>query len=350
MFNVKMSSRNTIQGGIFLNNKNKYNQKNIKLIEGNQNMNNPDESKIDKLVQEYRGLVDRYEMNYEQFVYEKMNTDSNISELFGKVVQYPKDSTGKLYFVTQRGVRREIPRTGNNDNLVSKFIETAKYKSHECSATPIKINGTQFRALREGLPLQYEFNSQFGYNSQKCNDSWVIEGSKLLRDRVSDNIGWIDDLGNLYQFSDPNNKHSSCGDKIEILNGQEWSLLKHKTKKLTSADMCPSQTQPLQIQLNKDNQRMLDIAREIKMIVTDMQYNNTGKDEDIKVGTNNFNREKDRLLKKRQKIKALEKEIYALNGNIRDNTFGVKSVNLNYLAWGVSFVTIAGICFMISKK
>lgn len=350
MFNVKMSSRNTIQGNFFLNNKNKYNRKNIKIIEGIENINDSNETKINELVQEYRGLVDKYETNYQQYVYEKMNTDSNTSDLFGKVVQYPQDSTGKLYFVTQRGVRREIPKTNNGDNLVSKFIKTAKYKSHECSDIPEKINQTQFNALKEGLPLKSEFNSRTGYNSQKCNDSWVIEGSKLLRDRVSDNIGWIDDLGNLFQFVDPNNKHSSCGDKIEILNGQQWKLLNLKNKKLTSEDNCPSQTQPLQIELNKDNQRMLEIASEIKSIITDMQYNNSGKDEDIAVGTTNFNREKNNLLEKRKKIKALEKEIYALNGNIRDNNYSVKSVNLNYLAWGVSFVTIVGICFMMAKK
>ena len=69
MFNVKMSSSNTIQGGIFLNNKNKYKNKNIKLIEGNQNMyesleSPPNEKQVKRLVQEYRGLVDKYEMNY----------------------------------------------------------------------------------------------------------------------------------------------------------------------------------------------------------------------------------------------------------------------------------------------
>ena len=350
MFNVKMQSSNTIQGDIFLNNKNKYNNKNIKLIEGNQNMNEPNEKQVNRLVQEYRGLVDKYEMNYEQFVYEKMNTESNISELFGKVVQYPKGNTGKLYFVTQRGVRREIPRTGKADNVVSSFVKTKKYLSHECSTNPVKINGTQFRALKPGLPLKSDYHSKRGYISQKCNDSWVIEGSKLLRDRVSDNIGWIDDLENLYEFTDPNNKHPSCGDKIDILNGEQWGLISKKTKPLTSADVCPSQTQPLQLQLNKDNNRMLDIAKEIKSIVDHMKYTNRGKDAEIKVGANNFQLEKAKLLNKRKKIKALEKEIYSLEGNIRDNTFGVKSVNLNYLAWGVSLVTIAGIGFMISKK
>lgn len=355
MFNVKMSSSNTIQGGIFLNNKNKYKKKNIKLIEGNQNMyesleSPPNEKQVNRLVQEYRGLVDKYEMNYEQFVYEKMNTESNISELFGKVVQYPKNSSGKLYFVTQRGVRREIPRTRKGDNLVSAFVKTKKYQSHECSSTPVKINGTQFRALKEGLPLKSDYNSKRGYISQKCNDSWVIEGSKLLRDRVSDNIGWIDDLGNLYEFTDPNNKHPSCGDKIEILNGEQWGLITKKTKPLTKADVCPSQTQPLQIQLNKDNNRMLEIAKEIKSIVDSMKYDNRGKDAEIKVGSNNFQLEKAKLLNKRKKIEALEKELFSLEGNIRDNTFGVKSVNLNYLAWGISFVTIAGIGFMISRK
>ena len=64
----------------------KYKNKNINLIEGNQNMyesleSPPNEKQIKRLVQEYRGLVDKYEMNYEQFVYEKMNTESNISEL-----------------------------------------------------------------------------------------------------------------------------------------------------------------------------------------------------------------------------------------------------------------------------
>ena len=95
---------------------------------------------------------------------------------------------------------------------------------------------------------------------------------------------------------------------------------------------------------------MLDIAKEIKSIVDHMKYTNRGKDAEIKVGANNFQLEKAKLLNKRKKIKALEKEIYSLEGNIRDNTFGVKSVNLNYLAWGVSLVTIAGIGFMISKK
>lgn len=350
MLNVKMNSSNTIQGGNFLNNKNKYNNKNVKLIEGNDNMANDKSQEINRLVQEYRGLVDKYEMNYEQFVYEKMNTESNISELFGKVVQYPKEDTGKLYFVTQRGVRREIPRTGNVDNLVSEFVQTEKYKSHECGVPQI-INGTQFRALKEGLPLKTSYNSNSGHTSQKCNDPWVIDGSKLLKDRVSHNIGWIDDLGNLYEFTDPNNKHPSCGEGADHqINGQQWGLISKKTNPLTKVDVCPSQTQPLQLQLNKDNNRMLTIANEIKTIVDDMKIQNTGKDAKIIVGSNNFQLEKTRLLNKRKKIESLEKEIFSLEGNIRDNTFGVKSVNLNYLAWGVSFVTIAGIGFMISRK
>jgi len=350
MLNVKMNSSNTIQGGNFLNNKNKYNNKNVKLIEGNDNMANDKRQEINRLVQEYRGLVDKYEMNYEQFVYEKMNTESNISELFGKVVQYPKEDTGKLYFVTQRGVRREIPRTGNVDSLVSTFVQTEKYKSHECGAPQI-INGTQFRALKEGLPLKNSYDSKTGHTSQKCNDPWVIDGSKLLKNRVSSNIGWVDDLGNLYEFTEPNHKHPSCGEgAAHQINGQQWGLISKKTKPLTKVDVCPSQTQPLQLQLNKDNNRMLTIANEIKTIVDDMKIQNNGKDAKIIVGSNNFKLEKTRLLNKRKKIESLEKEIFSLEGSIRDNTFGVKSVNLNYLAWGVSFVTIAGIGFMISRK
>ena len=48
---------------------------------------------------------------------------------------------------------------------------------------------------------------------------------------------------------------------------------------------------------------MLDIAKEIKSIVDHMKYTNRGKDAEIKVGANNFQLEKAKLLNKRKKLK-----------------------------------------------
>ena len=52
----------------------------------------------------------------------------------------------------------------------------------------------------------------------------------------------------------------------------------------------------------------------------------------------------------RKKIKNLKKEISSLDTTIMDNTYLVKSVNLRYIAWGISLVTIGMIGLHQLKK
>ena len=55
-------------------------------------------------------------------------------------------------------------------------------------------------------------------------------------------------------------------------------------------------------------------------------------------------------IQKELKIKTLEKEIHSLDTTIGDNTHLVKSINLRYIAWGISLITIGLIGMHQLKK
>ena len=350
-----MTSHNTKQGGYFLMNKKKYNRQKIKMVEGFEGSENAEykkkEEEMKKKIDEFNGLVEEYEMKYKDLINEKLYVDADINSLLGKTVSY----NDKIYYVTSTGIAREIK---NNNNLpLNQFYNTDSWRAYECSPPEKNITRTQFNALKKGQPLKQKFDSALGtglnaYISQKCHDSWVTGGSFQIKNSIDHSVAWIDDLGNRYKFSDTNVKHPTCGTSGPIsLTGREFQLMDEYEKgPLTPKDICPSQRQPTQIQLNTINNRMKALAIEMKTIINDMKRDAGNTDSIIQEKANDYDAIVNELYNKRRTIKALEKEIFSLEGNIRDNTYGVKSINLNYLAWGVSFATLVGLSFMVIKK
>ena len=52
----------------------------------------------------------------------------------------------------------------------------------------------------------------------------------------------------------------------------------------------------------------------------------------------------------REKIKNLKKEIFSLNGNVRDNKYLVDASNMQYVGWGVSLITLFVLGLYTMKK
>lgn len=340
-----MNSNNILQGNKFLKNKKKF--KNKKFIEGFSTGNTKENARrVREIAAEYNGKVSEYGLEYEKLINKKLNSEDDVFNLFGKTVKFGN----KLYFVTNLGVLREIQNPYAGRKTLDEFYETSRFKSYECPKASVTLTRTQFNSLTKGKPLKYEYNSVFGARVQRCNDRHILNGSIQIKHNGTGVTAWIDDLGSKYLFKDENNKNKSCGTSVHYgLDGPDWDLIDNSNE-LGPADICPSQAQNSQLKLNKLNFEMKEQAKQMKGIINDMKSSVDSSDGRIRKEAKKFDYEVDVLRRKRKKIDTLEKEIFALNGNIRDNTYGVKSVNLNYLAWGASLTTLIALYLVMIKK
>lgn len=340
-----MNSNNILQGNKFLKNKNKF--KNKKFIEGFSTGNTKQNArKVREIAAEYSGKVSEYGLEYEKLINKKLNSEDDIFNLFGKTVKFKK----KIYFVTNVGVLREIINPYIGRKTLDEFYETSRFKSYQCPKASVTLTRSQFNSLTDGKPLKYYYDSVFGTRVQRCNDRHILNGSVQIKHNGTGVTAWIDDKGSKYLFKDEKNKNKSCGSSVHYgLDGLDWDLIDNSNK-LGPTDVCPSQGQNSQLKLNKLNVEMKQQAKQMKGIINDMKSSVDSSDGRIRKEAKKFDYEVDVLRRKRKKINALEKEIFSLNGNIRDNTYGVKSVNLNYLAWGSSFVTLIALYFVMLKK
>lgn len=340
-----MNSNNILQGNDFLKNKKRFKSK--KKVEGFRSGSTKENARrVRELAAEYNGKVTEYGLEYEKLINRKLNSEDDIYNLFGKTVKFGK----KLYFITNNGIRREINNPYAGRKTLEEFYETARFKSYQCPKASVTLNRSQFNSLSKGKPLKYEYNSVFGARVQKCNDRHILNGSIQVKNNNTGATAWIDDLGSKYIFKDSQNTHRSCGTSVHYgLDGVDWDLIDNSNE-LGPEDVCVSQAQNSKLKLNKLNVEMKNLAIRMKAIINDMKSSVDSSDGRINKEAEKFDYEVSKLLKKRNKIDALEKEIFSLNGNIRDNTYGVKSVNLNYLAWGSSFVTLIALYFVMLKK
>ena len=340
-----MNTNNILQGTHFLKNKNKFkNNKNVEGFRGDSVKQN--KLRVDELAAEYNGKVTEYGLEYEKLVRKKMNSEDDIFNLFGKTAKF----NNKIYFITNNGIAREIPNAYVGRKTLDEFYETKRFKAHECPKPTATLSRSQFGLLKKGRPLKYNYNSLYGARAQKCSDPHIINGSVQIKNNNTGATAWIDDLGFKYVFKDGNRKHKTCGSGIHFgLDGADFDLIESKNE-LGPEDVCVTQSQNSQLRLNQLNADMKGIAFKMKGIINDMKSNVDSSDGRIRQEAKKFDNDVDVLKRKRKKIDALEKEIFALDGNVRDNTYGVKSVNLNYLAWGASFATLAGLYIVLRLK
>ena len=295
---------------------------------------------------EMQSSITNYGTAYTNYLTEKFAEPNELNNLRGKTIKYEN----KVYFVNNHGVARELPMSKSGAASVDAFLKTGKWKAFECD-TPEPVTKEIFDALTTTNAAVLKMNwdtAKKVWEGQKCSDPEIVEGQKLLRDKTSKDVFWLDHLGMKHKVSDTNNIPGDCGDIKGEIDGIRMGLIEDSGQALTK---CETHMKSSNLHLvNKLNNDIKNKAIETKSIIMNMLDSNNNLDNNIVANSESYTEKKNKLLDDRKKIKSLEKEILSLDGNVRDNFLSVKSVNLNYLAWGISLVTFAGITIMMTKK
>lgn len=297
--------------------------------------------KLRELEQEYNNVLEKYISSYEKLIKTKMVQDIDISNLKGKTAKYK----GENYFVTNRGIMKKIlpALVKNSDSEIWNKIE--------CQPPILNITEEQKRKLVEGEPIR-EKNMEDGTKLyQKCTDVYVKDGGIKVKNMTTSNMGWVDDKGKFYQFKDPTKLPQGCSSAIiqDIPDIEYALLLQHAGTDLGPEDECSLHTSPADTEVEKLNERLMDIAIEMRDTITSVESESS--ESNVKLDENSGKIEEDiaKLNSQKEIISQLKKEIFSLDGNIRDSRYLVSSENLKYVSWGISLATIIGIMIFLKK-
>ncbi len=333
------------QGMNYIRNKRKFNKyfknnmpEGFSTIEGAVGSVNVND-KLHELELEYNKVLQQYTTSYEKLIKTRMVEDIDINSLKGKTARYG----GQSYFVTNRGVMRKIMALNPNDLV--KF---------ECNPPEREITEAQKRKLisDDVEPLRMEEFSDGTKIYQKCTDVFVKEGGIKVKNLLTKNMGWVDDKGKFFQFKDPTKLPQGCSSApIKEIRDAEYKLLKkhQKGSDLGPDDECSLHTLPTNIEVEKLNEKLMDIAIEMRDTMGTVETESS--ESDNKIGQNSTKIDEDiaKLKSQKQIIKELKKEIVSLDGNIRDSRYLVKSEHLKYVTWGISLATLMGIMVFLKK-
>jgi len=325
-----MNSLCNIQGKKFKFNKFKFlelfNNKEG-FIEGNTTAN---DQKMQELESKFRGKLSQYGVIYDEYIKEKLNRDIDISSLLGKTANYG----GKEYHISTKGVMREL---------------THGHSLHTCNDPELDITENQKLKLKVGIPLKVGWDgSQKIY--EKCGDAHIDKTGKVIQSAVSGDTAWLDDYGTKYKFIQGDARHSSCPNGIEqVVPDTLFDMIKTGDN-LAPTDECVRQTLTKQGELHKLNSELIQIASDMKALINGVQVESNADDEEITIQSKSLDEIIKDLTTEREIIKNLKKEIFSLNGNVRDNKYLVDASNMQYIGWGVSLITVLVLGLYTMKK
>ena len=187
---------------------------------------------------------------------------------------------------------------------------------------------------------------------EKCTDAHVVQGDRMIQNSINSKIYWLDHLGKKHAFKNDSEIHSTCtadNSTLDFSDGAKLEQITNAQNEKSASDGCIKKSST-QTKLDDLNNQMKGLAREIQAHVLRRKEQGGALDNNIALGKTKYEEKLAELENNRKQIKSLKKEIFSLDGNVRDNYLNVKSLNLNYLAWGVSLVTFVGITIMMSKK
>tara|TARA_B110001450_G_scaffold6029_1_gene6256 strand:+ start:1408 stop:2391 length:984 start_codon:yes stop_codon:yes gene_type:complete len=327
-----MNSLCNIQGKKFKFNKFKFleifNNKEG-FIEGNANANENDEQ-MKMLETEFNGKLSQYGEAYEDYIKETLVADVDISTLLGKTAKYNNDD----YYISRKGVMRKL-QWG--------------YQDHRCPEPTKNITNKQKTKLKVGNPL--EKRVEMGINFfEKCTDKHIDSTGKVITDAITNEVAWLDDLGTKRKFIQPHSRDNSCPNGIEYdVDATTWKMIK-SGEDLGPTDKCVRQTLTKQGRLNRLNNELIMIASEMKSLINNVQVESSEDDNKITLQAKSLDEIITQLNLDRKKIKILKKEIFSLDGNVRDNKYLVDSSNIQYIGWGVSLITVLVLGLYTMKK
>ena len=119
---------------------------------------------------------------------------------------------------------------------------------------------------------------------------------------------------------------------------------------LAPTDECVRHTLTKQGELHKLNSELIQIASDMKALINGVQVESKADDEEITKQSKSLDEIIKDLTTEREIIKNLKKEIFSLNGNVRDNKYLVDASNMQYIGWGVSLITVLVLGLYTMKK
>ena len=206
------------------------------------------------------------------------------------------------------------------------------------------MSATKEKSMPEGPDDKYYF--------QKCppptgSSAWANGGVFAEKDGTSSGLIWIDHFGKRHDFQDNvlrSQTHNSCpkrtGPTHQIPVTEFNHLLRKSDNKLDENTPCPGIVRSDVQNVTALNNKLIDLAIEMKSEISSVTRRNTDTTETSSKVNTELDELIDQVKKHRERIKNLETEISSLDTTIYDNTHLVKSINLHYIAWGISLVTI----------
>jgi len=326
-----MDSLCNTQGKEFKYNKFKFNKlsNNKNIIEGLDGMED-NSAKITELEAMFDGKLQQYGIMYDEYIKEKLVVDIDISHLLDKTVKYNDIE----YYISRKGIMRKL---------------TYGYTNHGCLAPLKTLTEKQKQKLKLGEPLK-KFTSSGGAFYEKCTDKHIDKTGIIISNSITNEVAWLDDLGVKHQFLQGDARNSSCPNGIEEnLSSIKYSMVKSGGD-LGPSDKCDRQTLTKQGALNKLNSELIGIAIEMKTLINSISIET--KDEEVAILQKSKSLDEiiTSLNGDRNKIQKLKKEIFSLEGNVRDNKYLVDASNMQYIGWGVSLITMLVLALYTIKK
>ena len=220
---------------------------------------------------------------------------------------------------------------------------------HVCNKPELNITENQKLKLKVGIPLKKRsVGSQTFY--EKCGDAHIDKTGKVIQAAVRGDTAWLDDFGTKYKFIQGDARHSSCPNGIEQEVPDTLFDMIKTGDNLAPTDECVRQTLTKQGELHKLNSELIKIASDMKALINGVQVESNADDEKITIQSKSLDEIIKDLTTEREIIKNLKKEIFSLNGNVRDNKYLVDASNMQYIGWGVSLITVLVLGLYTMKK
>tara|TARA_B100000795_G_scaffold267547_3_gene252605 strand:+ start:9927 stop:10988 length:1062 start_codon:yes stop_codon:yes gene_type:complete len=338
-------NKNSLRQGEQFSEMRKMYKENIKHI-GKNNYNGIKEGltskeKMDGYNDDFEITLREYEVAYRKKI-ERNNVE--ISEYNGKTIEYGETGAKEIYYVTKKGVVRKLSGNGTDRTNAQRIID------HGCpdvSEDNKNISTEIFKKFTVGPDLKCN-DSVIGDNilCQKCQLDTEISGF-VKPTGSSGDLYWVNDKGYRQKFKKgvyQSETHFTCPKrgKTIFVPQDRISIMP------TNSNPIMNETSACTGFINNDgdksvtalNNRLIGLAINMKNEISKIEAKSKNTNGNIDIATSSLDAIIANLKTKRETISKLKKEIISLNGNIQDNTHLVKSLNIRYMAWFLSFVTI----------
>jgi len=300
------------------------------FIEGNTN----DETMKD-LEAQFNGKLQSYGILYDEHIREKLVKDVEISTLLGQTAKYNNED----FYISRKGVMRKL---------------SWGYVNHGCLKPARNITDKQKTKLKIGIPLKKTIRGGQTFY-EKCTDRHIDKTGKIISNEITGDSAWLDDLGTKYKFKQGDSRDNSCPNGIEqTINDITYSMIK-SGEELGPTDNCiegfsNSQKSSKKSRLTKLNNELVEIASKMKSLINSVLSESEQNDNKISQQAKSLDEIIKDLNSDREKIKNLKKELFSLDGNVRDNKYLVDASNMQYVGWGVSLITVLVLGLYTMKK